>query len=43
MLKLMASKGELTITNQQYVLDENGNKILDEDNHYQLEKRHDFQ
>lgn len=35
--KLMSSKGELTITNQQYVLDENGNKILDEDNHYQLE------
>lgn len=35
--KLIESNGELTVTNKQYVLDENGNKILDEDNHYKLE------
>lgn len=32
--KLIESKGELKITNMKYVLDEKGNKILDEDNHY---------
>lgn len=35
--KLIECNGELTITNKAYVLDENGNKILDEDNHYKLE------
>lgn len=34
---LIACKGELTIINKQYVLDENGNKVLGEDNHYLLE------
>lgn len=35
--KLIECKGELTVINKQYVLDEDGNKILDENNHYQLE------
>lgn len=35
--KLIECNGELTITNKEYALDENGNKILDEDNHYRLE------
>lgn len=35
--KLIECNGELTVTNMQYVLDEDGNKILDEDNHYKLE------
>ena len=35
--KLIECNGELTVTNKQYVLDEEGNKILDEDNHYKLE------
>ena len=35
--KLIECNGELTVTNKQYVLDEDGNKILDEDNHYKLE------
>lgn len=36
--KLIECDGELTITNMQYALDEDGNKILDENNHYKLEK-----
>lgn len=35
--KLIECNGELTVTNKQYVLDKEGNKILDEDNHYKLE------
>ncbi len=35
--KLIECKGELTVINKQYVLDEDGNKILDENDHYQLE------
>lgn len=35
--KLIDCNGELTVTNKAYVLDKNGNKILDEDNHYKLE------
>ena len=35
--KLIDCNGELTVTSKEYVLDENGNKILDEDNHYKLE------
>lgn len=35
--KLIGCNGELTVTNKAYVLDENGSKILDEDNHYKLE------
>lgn len=35
--KLIECNGELVITDKQYVLDENGNKILDADNHYKLE------
>lgn len=35
--KLIDCNGELTITNKAYVLDENGDKILDEENHYKLE------
>ena len=35
--RLIECNGELTVTNKQYVLDEDGNKILDEDNHYKLE------
>ena len=35
--KLIDCNGELTVTNKAYVLDENGNKILDADNHYKLE------
>lgn len=35
--KLIECNGELTVTNKAYVLDENGNKILDADNHYRLE------
>lgn len=35
--KLIDCDGELTVTNKQYVLDEDENKILDEDNHYKLE------
>lgn len=35
--KLIDCNGELTVTNKAYVLDENGNKILDEDNHYKFE------
>lgn len=34
--KLIDCNGELTVTNKEYALDENGNKILDEDNHYRL-------
>ena len=34
--KLIDCNGELTVTNKAYVLDEMGNKILDEDNHYKL-------
>lgn len=36
--KLIESKGELKITNTEYVLDEEGNKILDKDNHYVTKK-----
>lgn len=36
--KLIQSNGELTVTNKQYVLDEEGNKILDKEDHYRLEK-----
>lgn len=35
--KLIDCNGELTVSNKEYALDENGNKILDENNHYQLE------
>lgn len=35
--KIIECKGELTVINKQYTLDEDGNKILDENNHYQLE------
>lgn len=35
--KLIDCNGEMTVTNKAYVLDENDNKILDEDNHYKLE------
>lgn len=35
--KLIDCNGELTVINKQYVLDKNGDKILDEDNHYKLE------
>ncbi len=34
--KLIDCSGEVTVTNKEYVLDENGNKILDADNHYKL-------
>ena len=36
--KLIKCKGELKVTNMKYLLDENGNKILDKDNHYVTEK-----
>lgn len=36
--KLIECNGELKITNTKYVLDENGNNILDKDNHYVTEK-----
>lgn len=36
--KLIEENGELKITNLQYVLDEKGNKILNEDNHYITEE-----
>ena len=35
--KLIECNGELTVTNTEYALNENGNKILDADNHYKLE------
>jgi len=35
--RLIKCKGELTVINKQYILDEDGNKKLDENNHYQLE------
>lgn len=35
--KLIECNGELTVTNKAYVLDENGDKLLDTDNHYRLE------
>lgn len=35
--RLIECNGELTVTSKKYVLDEDGNKILDEDNHYKLE------
>ena len=35
--KLIDCNGELIVTNKKYVLDEDGNKILDEENHYKLE------
>lgn len=35
--KLIECNGELTVTNKQYALDEDGNKILDENKHYKLE------
>lgn len=35
--KIIDCNGELTIINKQYVLDEDGNKILDENKHYKLE------
>ena len=35
--RLIECNGELTVTSKQYVLDEDGNKILDEENHYKLE------
>lgn len=35
--RLIECNGELTVTNKQYVLDEDGNRVLDEDNHYKLE------
>jgi len=35
--KLIECKGGLTVINKQYILDEDGNKILDENNHYKLE------
>ena len=34
--KLIECDGEVVVTNQEYVLDEDGNKVLDEDNHYKL-------
>lgn len=34
--KLIDCNGELIVTNKEYTLDENGNKILDADNHYKL-------
>lgn len=36
--KLIESNGELKVTNMKYVLDEDGKKNLDEDNHYVTEK-----
>lgn len=36
--KLIECNGELKITNTKYVLDQNGNNILDKDNHYVTEK-----
>lgn len=36
--KLIDCNGELKITNMKYVLDDEGNKILDEDKHYVIEK-----
>lgn len=36
--KLIESKGEVKITNTEYVLDEEGNRILDKDNHYVTKK-----
>lgn len=35
--KLIECEGELIVTNKRYILDEDGNKVLDEDNHYKLE------
>lgn len=35
--KLIDCNGELIVTSKEYILDENGNKILDADNHYKLE------
>lgn len=35
--KLIDCNGELTVASKEYVLDEDGNKILDEENHYKLE------
>ncbi|MBQ6886249.1 MAG: hypothetical protein IJN54_01890 [Lachnospiraceae bacterium] len=37
--KLIKDKGILKITNMEYVLDEEGNKILDKDNHYVTKKK----
>ena len=34
--KLIECNGEVVVTNQDYVLDEDWNKVLDEDNHYKL-------
>ena len=34
--KLIDCNGELIVTSKEYTLDENGNKILDADNHYKL-------
>lgn len=35
--KVIECNGKLTIINQKYVLDQNGNRIMDENNHYKLE------
>lgn len=35
--KLIDCNGELIVTSKEYILDENGNKILDADNYYKLE------
>lgn len=35
--KLIDCNGKLIVTNKEYTLDENGNKILDADNHYKLQ------